>query len=154
MAKQKGHILMPSLNEKIRSRREELKLSQEQLASMAGITRRSVVSYETTDKRPYPSTLRKLATALGVTVYYLENDDVEDPSARLEEEPYIQAARDAFGKKGAEEMAAVLAQNESLFAGATLTEEQKDIFYQAVSQAYFRNKERAREKFGKKTQKY
>ena len=145
---------MSILGEKIRARREELNLNQEQLASLAGITRRSIVSYETTDKRPYYSTLRKLATALGVTVHYLEHDDVTDPNANIEEEPYIMAARESFGKKAADEMASVLAQNEALFAGGTLSEEQKDIFYQAVSQAYFRNKERAREKFGKKTQKY
>lgn len=143
---------MSRLSEKIKARREELKLNQEQLASLAGITRRSIVSYETTDKRPYITTLRKLATALGVTVYYLEHDDVDDPNANIEEEPYIQAARDSFGKTGADEMASVLAQNEALLAGGSLTEEQKDIFYQAVSQAYFRNKERAREKYGHRKQ--
>ena len=48
-------------------------------------------------------------------------------------------------------MALVLTQAEAVFAGGSISEDQKDILYQALSQAYFRNKERAREKFGKKT---
>ncbi len=143
---------MSIFGEKVRARREELKLNQEQLASLTGVTRRSVVGYENSEKVPHASTLRKLAAALGVTVYYLEHDDVTDPSANIEEEPFIEAAREAYGKKGADEMAVVLAQNEALFAGGTLSEDQKDQFFQAITQAYFRNKERAREKFGPKKQ--
>ena len=70
--------------------------------------------------------------------------------AFIEEEPFIQAARDAFGKKGAEEMAGLLKQNEALFAGGSLSEDQKDMFFEAVSRAYFMNKQHAREKFGRK----
>ena len=141
---------MATFGEKIRMQREARQMSQEQLASLAGVTRRSIVSYETTNKRPYASTVRKLAAALGVTVRYLEHDEIDDPQAGIDEEPFIQEAREMYGKKGADEMAAVLAQNEALFAGATLTEEQKDMFFEAVTRAYFMNKERARDKFGRK----
>ena len=140
---------MSTFGEKVRNKREEMNLSQEQLASLVGISRRSIVNYETEVKKPYHSTLRKLATVLGVTTYYLQHDDVEDPQANIDEEPYVQAARDAYGKKGQEEMASILTQTEALFAGGTITEDQKDILYQALSQAYFRNKERAREKYGR-----
>ena len=141
---------MSTFGEKVRKRREEMELSQDQLASLAGITRRSIVNYETDVKKPFFSTLRKLAAALGVTIYYLQHDEVEDPQANLDEEPYIQAARDAYGKKAQEEMASILTQTEALFAGGTITEDQKDILYQALSQAYFRLKERTRKKYGRK----
>ena len=144
---------MAKFGEKIRMNREAAGLSQEQLASMAGLTRRSIVSYETTNKIPYASSIRKLAAALGVTVRYLEHDEIDDPQAGIEEEPFIQEAREMYGKRGAEEMAALLSQNEALFAGGTLTEDQKDMFYEAVTRAYFLSKERAREKFGKKAKK-
>ena len=108
---------MSTFGEKVRKRREEMELSQDQLASLAGITRRSIVYYETDVKKPFFSTLRKLAAALGVTIYYLQHDEVEDPQANLDEEPYIQAARDAYGKKAQEEMASILTQTEALFAG-------------------------------------
>lgn len=144
---------MATFGEKIRMRREELRLTQEQLAALAGLTRRSIVSYETTGKRPYASTVQKIAAALGVTVRYLEHDEIDDPQAGIDEEPFIQEAREMYGKKGAEELAAVLEQNEALFAGGTLTEDQKDMFFEAVSRAYFMNKERAREKFGRRAPK-
>lgn len=142
---------MTRFGEKVKDRREELKLSQDQLGKFCGVSRRTIVSYETGGKYPRPNTQRKLAKALGVTEYYLTNDDCDDPDAYIEEEPFVQAARDEYGKKGAEEMAALLAQNQALFAGGSLSEEQKDMFFEAVSQAYFLNKQHAREKFGRKS---
>jgi transcriptional regulator with XRE-family HTH domain len=144
---------MSVFGEKIRDRREELRLSQEQLAKLSGLTRRSIVSYETTDKIPHGSSIRKLAAALGVTVRYLEHDEIDDPNAGIEEEPFIVEVRERYGKRGADEMAAVLAQNEALFAGGSLSEEQKDMFFEAVSRAYFQNKERSRVKFGRRAPK-
>ena len=47
-------------------------------------------------------------------------------------------------------MAALLMKNEAMFAGGTLSEDQKDMFYEAISRAYFANKQHAREKFGRK----
>jgi len=141
---------MAGFEEKVRMRREEMHLSQEQLADLCGLTRRSIVSYETTGRKPYASSLRKLAAALGVTVRYLEHDEILDPLAGIDEEPFIQEAREMYGKRGADEMASLLSQNEALFAGGTLTEDQKDMFFEAIARAYFMNKERARDKFGKK----
>lgn len=141
---------MTTFGNKVRDRREKLQISQDQLASLVGISRRSIVAYENGEKNPRESTMRKLATALGVTERYLKNDDVTDPNAGIEEEPFIQEAQDKFGKRGAEEMAKLLQQNESIFAGGTLSEDQKDMFFEAVSKAYFMNKQHAREKFSRK----
>ncbi len=143
---------MSIFGEKIRARREEMHISQEQLASLCSLSRRSIISYETTDKKPHASTLRALAKALGVSVRYLERDEVTDPQEGLGPEPFIREAAEQYGERGAEEMARVLEQNEALFAGGTLTETQKDIFYEAVTRAYFANRQKAREKFGHKGQ--
>ena len=140
-----------TFSEKIKARREELRLNQEQLADLCGVSRRTIISCETTERKPYASTVRKIAAGLGVTVYYLEHDEVDDPQAGIEQEPYVEEARVKYGKKGAEEMARVLEQNEALFAGGILSEEQKDMFFEAVSRAYFSNKQHAREKFGPKS---
>lgn len=141
---------MTCLADKIRENRERLGLNQEQLSELVGVSRRSVIAYETGAATPREKTMRKIAEALGVTQYYLTHDDCEDPEAGIEEEPFVQAARDAFGKKGAEQLADLLQKNQALFAGGTLSQEQKDLFYEAVSKAYFLNKEHAREKFGQK----
>lgn len=141
---------MTCLADKIRENRERLGLNQEQLSELVGVSRRSVIAYETSAATPREKTMRKIAEALGVTQYYLTHDDCEDPEAGIDEEPFVQAARDAFGKKGAEQLADLLQKNQALFAGGTLSQEQKDLFYEAVSKAYFLNKEHAREKFGQK----
>lgn len=141
---------MSKFGEKVKQRREELGIGQEQLGNLCGVSRRTIVSYETEGKLPRESTLRKLTQALGVTERYLLNDDCDDQQAGIDEEPFVQAAREAFGKKGADEMAHLLMQNEALFAGGTLSEDQKDMFYEAISRAYFMNKQHAREKFGRK----
>ncbi len=141
---------MTRFGEKVKDQRERLKLSQEQLANLVGVSRRTIITYETGAATPRINSLRKIAEALGVTQRYLTNDEIDDPQAGIDEEPFIQAARDAFGKKGADEMAKLLMQNEALFAGGTLSEDQKDMFYEAITKAYFANKQHAREKFGRK----
>lgn len=79
---------------------------------------------------------------------YLTHEDCTEPTAGINEEPFIQAARDSFGKKGAEEMADLLLKNEQMLAGGTLREDQKDMFFAAISKVYFINKEHACQKFG------
>lgn len=141
---------MATFGEKIRMRREEMNLSQEQFAKLCSMTRRSIVSYETTNKKPYALTIKKLAEALGVTIRYLEHDDIDDPQAGIDEEPFIQKAREQYGKKGADEITDLLTKNEQLFGGSSLSEDQKGMVYEAVTKAYFMNKKHAREKYGRK----
>lgn len=141
---------MTVFGEKVKNRREELQISQEQLGNLCGVSRRTIVSYETGGKLPRRSTLYGLAAALGITSRYLMDDGCTDPQAGIGEEPYVQVAWERYGKKGAEEMASLLRRNEALFAGGTLSEVQKDMFFEAVSRAYFMNKRHASEKFSRK----
>ena len=136
--------------EKLKDERDRLGISQEQLAEKCGVSRRTIIGYETGGKFPREGTLKKLSISLGVTAKYLRDDDENDPMAGIETEPYIQAARDEFGSKGAKEMEETLKKSEALFAGGTLSEDQKDIFFEALSRAYFVNKQHARQKFGKR----
>ena len=139
---------MTRFGEKLKEGRSRLGLGQEQLAELCGVTRRTIVSYETGGKLPRPRTLQRLSEVLIVTQRYLTTDSCDDPRAGIEEEPHLNAAMEAYGRRGADEMAALLRQNQALFAGGSLSEEQKDLFYEAVTKAYFLNKQRAREKFG------
>ena len=136
--------------EKVKAERERLGLSQEELANYLGITRRAVVSYETSGAIPREKTLRKISETLGVTMRYLTDDNENDPEAGIEAEPFIKEARDRLGSKAAKEMEETLSKSEALFAGGTLSEDQKDIFFEALSRAYFVNKQHARAKFGRK----
>ena len=50
----------------LRELRQQQLLSQRELASKAGVAHKTVVDIEAGKIRPHPSTLRKLAAALGV----------------------------------------------------------------------------------------
>ncbi|MBR2257908.1 MAG: helix-turn-helix transcriptional regulator [Blautia sp.] len=131
--------------EKVKKSREALNLSQEELAQLIGTSRRTVVAYESGKVTPHDKNLRNLASSLGVTTAYLTNDASDDPEQDIDKEPYIKQVRDEFGSKGAKQIAEALKVNAALFAGGTLTEEQKDNFYEALTSLYLSNRRRARE---------
>lgn len=139
-----------TFSEKIILMRERAKLTQQQLADLTGISRRTIVSYECNGAIARASTMRKLATALGVSYDYLANDEITDPEYGLEKAPYVEEVRGALGNKAAMEVDKLLEQNTALFAGGELSEEAKDAFYLALTKAYLQCKEEASKKFGRK----
>jgi transcriptional regulator with XRE-family HTH domain len=60
-----------SLGQRIRMRREALKLTQEQLAKSLGLTSQYISIIEQDKRSPALSSLAKLADELGVTIDYL-----------------------------------------------------------------------------------
>jgi len=142
---------MKSFSEKIREAREALKLNQQQLSDLVGVSKRSIAAYETTDTKPRGNMARKLASALQVSVDYLLNDNIIDPKHGIEKSPYVEETRERLGTKAAKEMDVLLEQNMALFAGGELDQEAKDAFFEAVMKAYITCKEDARKTFGKKS---
>lgn len=142
---------MKSFSEKIREAREALKLNQQQLSDLVGVSKRSIAAYETTDTKPRGNVARKLASALQVSADYLLNDDIIDPKHGIEKSPYVEETRERLGAKAAKEMDVLLEQNMALFAGGELDQEAKDAFFEAVMKAYITCKEDARKTFGKKS---
>jgi transcriptional regulator with XRE-family HTH domain len=141
---------MKTFSEKIKEAREELKLNQQQLGELVGVSKRSIAAYETTDTKPRGNIARKLAAALQVSVDYLLNDEITDPKYGIEKASYIEEARERLGPKAAKEMDVLLEQNVALFAGGALDQEAKDAFFEAVMKAYLKCKEEARKTYGKK----
>lgn len=144
---QKGDKAMKTIGEKIRECRARLDMTQAELSSKTGLTIRTVSKYETDSVTPRGTNLHKLATALGVSEAYLTNQDIEDPSYGLDEAPYLEMARQKYGKKGADDMEELLSGVQAMFAGGDVPQEDKDLFFQAVMQAYLECKEEARNKF-------
>ena len=137
---------MKTTGEKIREGRANLGITQTELAEKIGVTLRTISKYE----MPRGANLQKLAEVLGVSIAYLSNDEIVDPAYGLEESPYIESARAVYGKRGAADVEQLLTQTRALFAGGDVPEEDKELFFQAVTEAYFANKQRASEKFTRK----
>lgn len=141
---------MKSFAEKVKDARSELGLSQQQLAEMVDVSDRSIKAYERGEKKPRQGTMLKLAKALKVSVRFLSEDACENPVEDIEKDGYIAEARELYGATGARDMDQLLQENTALFAGGELSQEQKDMFFQAIMTAYVTCREEAKVKFGRK----
>lgn len=139
-----------TFSEKIRSSREMLEITQTELAEQVGVSRRTIVAYEAGEATARKSTIAKLAKALKVSTKFLSDESCNDPLADIDQDPYVEQARKLYGGVGARDMEALLRDNAALFAGGELSQEQKDVFFEAVMKAYLTCKEEARQKFAKK----
>lgn len=141
---------MKTLPEKIREARNALGLSQTELGALVGVSLRSIVAYEKGEKYPREKTMFQLAKALRVSIKYLKEDECENPTEDIDKDPFIVDASEKFGMSGSKDMERMLAENTALFAGGELSQEEKDIYFNALYKAYTACREQAKEKFGKK----
>lgn len=141
---------MKSFAEKVRDARIELGLTQPQLGELCGVSGRAVQTYEKGEKMPREATMLKLAKALHVSVKFLTDQECDNPLADIEKDGYIEEARERYGAKGVRDVQSLLNDNQALFAGGELSEEQKDEFFQAIMAAYLTCKEEAKKKFSSK----
>jgi len=138
---------MKTTGEKIRERRTHLGLTQTELADKIGVTLRTITKYEKQGVMPRGKNLRELAKVLGVSELYLSKDEIEDETYGLEEAPFIDSARTAYGGKGATDMERLLMQTQAVFAGGDIPQADKDKFFEAVMKAYVATKETASKTF-------
>ena len=141
---------MKTTGEKIKERRITLNMTQKDLADQVGTTVRTISSYEAAGSKPRGLNLRKLCSVLNVSEAYLLKDEIEDETYGLDETPYIENARATYGKKGADDISRLLLETQAMFAGGEIPEEDKDLFFQAITEAYFANKNKASERFTRK----
>jgi len=138
---------MKSFAEKVKDARTELGLSQPQLGEACGLSVRAILDYEKGKKVARPGTMIKLAKALKVSVRFLTDDSCEDPMADIDKDGYIEEARAKYGAQGMRDMNELLVANQALFAGGELSDDQKEKFFQAITEAYFACREEAKKKF-------
>ena len=139
-----------TFSDKIKRSREVAELTQQELADLVGVSKRTIASYESTNAMARRTTLVKLARALKVSVRYLSDDECTDPLADIEKDGYVEEARQRYGASGARDVDALLRDNAALFAGGELSQEEKDAFFEAVMRAYVASKDIASVKFGRK----
>lgn len=139
-----------TFSDKIKRFREVADLTQQELADLVGVSKRTIASYESTNAVARRTTIVKLARALKVSVRYLSDDECTDPLADIEKDDYVEEARQRYGASGARDVDALLRDNAALFAGGELSQEEKDAFFEAVMRAYVASKDIASVKFGRK----
>ncbi len=127
-------------SEKLRASRMRAGLSQSALAVEAGISKRMIIYYEQGVKLPRTSAVyEKLAKVLHESPdYFLDAGEESVPS--LPEERFIEEAGELYGGRGRAQAKALAEQLGGLFAGGTLTEEDKDAVMKSLTDAYFISK--------------
>lgn len=137
-------------SEKVKQARMVVNLSQSQLAQKIGVSKRAVAAYETENTRPRERTMYHLAKALGVSVKYLSDIKCENPTEDIEKDEAMLRTYELYGKSDAQRLDELLTQNKALFAGGSLSEEELDGYFQALTETYLQAKLQAKIKFGKK----
>lgn len=118
--------------EKLKALRTEKSMTQEEIASSVGISRRTYVGYEQEGRYPRRRELYgKLAGILGCDVNYLMTEDEE----------FVSAAADQYGSRGKRQAEQLVAELSGMFAGGELSDADKDAVMIALQKAYFDCKE-------------
>ncbi len=121
--------------EKLKEARTAAGLTQIELAQKVGMSKRTIVGYESGQFYPRNRELYgKLAEALGVSEAYL----------KTEEEEFITEAGEQYGRRGEIQAQQVRSMVKELFAGGTLSDEDKQAFLMDIQELYFDSKRRAK----------
>jgi len=141
---------MHILSEKLYNARKLIGYSRKELSEMVGVSPRSIYTYEMMGVKPRPAVIRRLADVLQVSPIYLDNEDIFDPLYGIERKEYIKEAAARFGEKAARELNSLLERSTALFAGGEIPQEDKDLFFDALASAYYRSKDEAKRRYGRK----
>ena len=124
-----------TFGEKVRELRLKNGYSQEELAAMTGVTRRTVRNWEAEGKYPRSQALyARLASARGCNEEYL----------RGEQELFITRAAEKYGTRGRQQAQAFLDSTRAMFAGGDLSPEDIDMIGKHFMEMFWEAKENAR----------
>ena len=124
--------------EKVKEQRQKAGLSQEDVATAIGVTKRTLINYEGGTSHPQDRTIYfRLAEFFKVDVNYF----------LTENEEFLTLAAENYGKKGQDQANMILEQAAALFAGGELSETDQLAFLHNMQALFLESKEIARAKF-------
>ena len=122
-----------TFGEKFRAEREKKGLTQQQTADGLGINRRMITRYE--NGISFPRTrdaYKKIADFFETDVNYLLTED----------EAFVMEASEQYGSRGMKQAKELIDCMSGLFAGGTLSEQDKDAVMKALQDIYWESKAR------------
>lgn len=124
--------------EKFKEERVKKELTQQQVADSLGITRKMITLYEKGTSLPRTrEAYKKIADLFGVDVNYLLTED----------EDFVVQATEKYGARGKKQAQDLVDGISGLFAGGTLSEQDKDAVMKALQDIYWDSKARNVEKY-------
>ena len=130
--------------DRIKELRNLADMSQQELANRTGLSLRSIQNYESNQRYPKDvAILNKLCTALGTTIEELMK----------EEDQFILEAASKFGSRGKNDAEKLIEEVGGLFAVGELNEEDKDKVFRAITEMYWKAKDKNKKYTPKKYKK-
>jgi transcriptional regulator with XRE-family HTH domain len=131
--------LFMEIGDKIRAARKRAGLTQKDLAAKINVTTRCIQYYESNIRKPQTTEMViKLAAALNEEVNYFLSE--HELAIMRENEMFLGEAESKFGKSGKAQARQIIENAQALFAGGDLEEEDKEAFFQAITEMYFESK--------------
>jgi len=124
--------------DKVKQQRMQRSMTQDELATALGVSKRTVCYYE--DDKTHPQNREiyvRLSNIFEMDINYFLTEDEE----------FLTEAAEKYGRRGRAQAQAVLDQASALFAGGELSDEDKLAFIHEMQKLYFDSKERAKLKF-------
>lgn len=121
-----------TIGSKIKLLRSEHNMTQPDLASALGVTVRTVAYYENDERQPKKSMILKFCKIFDVSTDYLLADN----------EVFLLDATEEYGYRGKKKAESFINETALLFAGGVLSEEDQDKVFKAVTEIYWRSKEK------------
>ena len=123
--------------EKVRDLRKKHSLTQDELAQCLGINKRTIIGWERNERYPRNvEVLEKMSDIFHVPLTYLQPDQAL----------FIERAAETYGKKGKIEAQHLAFELTELFASGDLTPQDMDGIMYEMHKAYFKYREKKREK--------
>lgn len=120
------------LGDKIKHLRTQNNMTQPDLAKKLGVTVRTIAYYENNERQPKKSIIMELCKLFHVTTDYLLSND----------EAFLVEAEDKYGYRGKKKAEEFIQETNALFAGGELNEEDRDKVFKAITEIYWRSKEK------------
>ena len=130
--------------DRLKEKRIEAGLTQEELAKKAGVTARTIQNYELGNRKPANmEVIQKIADSLGTTTEYLLGSSGA----------YVVEAQKKGGAKAARDLDELVGEVTGMFAGGKLSEEALEGAMKALNDAYWIAKEKNKKYTPKKHRK-
>ena len=127
-----------TFGEKFKEQRMKLGLTQKELAAKLNLNYRMNSMYETGKSFPRSrENYKRIAEFFGVNVNYLLAED----------EDFVVQASEKYGTRGMKQAQELIDNMSGLFAGGTLSEQDKDAVMRAMQEIYWESKERNVKKY-------
>ena len=126
-----------AFGDNLKAARNKAGISQEKLANILGVAKRTIAYYEANQTLPPAELLPKIAKFFGVSI----------DSLITEQEEFVVQAYEQNGAKGVRDAASLVREVSGMFAGGSLSEEDKDAVMRAIQDAYWIAKEESKRKY-------